>query len=253
MLLSILVKFKAQGIDFNGDFPEDLAARKILETSGFLKNLLKTFKEEDTYEIGRENSIHTHALKYVDAQLGHKLIEQASITVWEEKRRCQGVQRTLLELMLNTNNHADTMRQGEKHWWLSVNHRKKEKIVSFSFVDFGVGIFNSLNNKKEGSKFFGWAEKLEKKFTYGNNADILSLILKGELHKTVTGKHYRGHGLPGINDVLKRNQISKLHIITNNVYADVESGNFRTLPKDFDGTFIYWELNIENESCYGIN
>lgn len=163
VLLSIMVRFKANNIDFNGDFPDDVAAKRVLNESKFLPYLYQKFRKEDRYQLGQESSIHTHAWKDVDSELGHELIKNASKTIWGEERRCQGVQRTLIELMLNTNNHADDSKKGEKHWWLSVHHDKKNKKVSFAFIDFGVGVFTSLNNKRQGSKFFGVIDKLKER------------------------------------------------------------------------------------------
>jgi len=253
VLLSIMVKFKASGIDFNGDFPDHRLANKVLNKSQFILYLYKEFKERDRYDLGQQSSIHTHAWKDVDAELGSKLIEQASKTVWGEVRRCQGIQRTLIELMLNTNNHADDSKKREKHWWLSVHHNNSENKVSFAFIDFGIGVFTSLNNKRSGSRFFGILKKLKEKWQYGNNSDLLKLIMDGTLHKTATGKPHHGKGLPCINMALQRNQISNLNIITNDVYANIDNNVFKTLPKSFSGTFVYWELNKNNVSCNDSN
>ncbi len=81
----------------------------------------------------------------------------------------------------------------------------------------------------------------------------MKLILEGKLHETVTGEYYRGKGLPGIVEALKRNQISNLHIISNDVYANVQTGNYTILENKFEGTFIYWELNEKNRSCRAEN
>jgi hypothetical protein len=254
VLLSIMVRFKSQKIAFNGDFPANEEANKILKESGFFKNLYKQFRDVDRYNIteSRDNLIHTHAWKNVDSTLSAHVIEQASETIWNEKRRCQGTQRALIELMLNTNNHATVGKEGDKHWWLSINYRKNENKVTFSFVDYGVGVFKSLENKPEGNKFYKAKDKMLAVFGLTNNAELLRLTLNGELHKTVTGKHYRGKGLPGINDALNRNSFSNLHIITNNVHADVSNGIFKELSCNFSGTFIYWELNQANINC-GLN
>lgn len=252
VLLSIMVKFKSNKIKFNGDFPEDPEARKILDESQFLKYLFQQFKESDRYSLGQKSSIHTHAWKDVDSELGSELIRQASKTIWGEERRCQGVQRTLIELMLNTNNHADDEKKGEKHWWISVHHDKENEKVSFAFIDFGVGVFTSLNNKRDGSKFFGVLEKVKERYKYGNNADLLELILDGTVHKTATNKPYHGKGLPGINMALNRDQISNLNIITNNVHANIENSDFKIMPNSFSGTFVYWEVNKTNKNSHGI-
>lgn len=251
VLLSIMVKFKSQKIHFNGDFPSDIEVKKAIIASGFFDNLYKKFEDDYSYDISKVNSngIHTHASKNVDSVLSSKLITSATEAVWGESRRCQGVQRTLIELMQNTNNHAEIGKPGEKHWWLSINQDAKAKKVSFSFVDFGVGVFTNLENKPEKSKFFGWPNKLLAVFNYTDNASLLKLILNGDLHKTVTGKHYRGKGLPGIAEVMRRNQISNLHIITNNVFCCPSKNIYKLLNTSFSGTFVYWELRENNESC----
>jgi hypothetical protein len=253
VLLSIMVKFKSSKIDFNGDFPENDEAHQILNQSRFIEYLFKSFKESDRYNLGQKSSILTHAWKDVDSELGSKSIRQASKTIWGEERRCQGVQRTLIELMLNTNNHADDTKKGEKHWWLSVHHDDKNKKVSFAFIDFGVGVFTSLNNKRSSSKFYGALDKLKEKAKYGDNSELLRLLLDGTLHKTATNKSFHGKGLPGINMALKRNQISNLNIITNNVHANAETETYQTISKFFSGTFVYWELNQNNINSHGID
>lgn len=251
VLLSIMVKFKSSGIGINGNFPKNSDARRLLIQSGFFENLYKTeFQLEDSYKIGisGHEGICTHAHKKVDSVLGSEIISEATQTVWGEIRRCPGVQRTLVELMQNTNNHAAIGKTGEKHWWLSVNHGRDDKKVMFSFVDFGVGIFENLNNKTDRSKFYNWKERIKDKLFYGNNSDLLRLILDGSLHRTVTENDYRGKGLPGIAEVMRRKQISNLHIISNDAYADVSGNRYMMLSKSFDGTFVYWELSKENDS-----
>jgi hypothetical protein len=251
VLLSIMVKFKSKRIDFNGNMPKHPASKKIVKESGFFDNLYKKFEEKDSYDIPSDpsNGIHTHASKKVNSVLSSKIITSATKYIWGETRRCQGVQRAMIELMQNTNNHAEIGKSGEKHWWLSVNHNKENKNVAFSFVDFGVGIFTNLQNKTSQSKFHNWAEKMLSRFEYSDNAQLLKLILEGELHQTVTGKYYRGKGLPGIAEVMIRNQISNLHIITNNVFCCPSKNIYRILDKPFTGTFVYWELGEKNASC----
>lgn len=251
VLLSIMVRFKARNIKFDGDFPENDQARATLKESKFLKYLYENFRDEDRYQLGQDSSIVTHAWKDVDPELGNALIKNASKTIWGQERRCQGVQRTLIELMLNTNNHADVSGKGEKHWWLSVHHDKANKKVSFAFIDFGIGVFTSLRNKRSGSNLFGIIDKLREITKFRNNAELLSLIMDGTLHRTATGKPYHGKGLPGINKVRERNQISNLNIITNDVHATLDTDTFRLMPKSFSGTFVYWELTIKNHGHHG--
>ncbi|MFA6554609.1 MAG: STAS domain-containing protein [Candidatus Paceibacterota bacterium] len=249
VLLSVVVRFKSKRIQFNGDYPHDMHVRKTLEESGFFRHLLKSkFDDQDTYDLTSKSSIHTHAMRKVDSKLGEKIIESASKVVWGEKRRCPGVQRTLIELMQNTNNHASLESEEEKHWWVSVRHNQSDKRVEFSFVDYGVGVFYSLKNKRYDSKFFGILDVLYNRVRHGNNADVLKLIFEGELHRSATGKTYRGKGLPGIYEAFQRNKISNFAMITNDVYYNSREKEFRILKNEFQGTFVYWELTTQNDS-----
>lgn len=246
VLVSVMFSFKARNIKFNGNLPKNFEPAKMLIDSEFFKFLGKTQTEKMEYTIGKENQIFTRANKEVNSELGLVVMEEATMTIWNEKRTCKGLQRTLLELMQNTNNHASVNQKGEKHWWLSVNHDKKNKKVSFIFVDYGVGIFESLKNKPEDNKWYGWFEKLKDKLTVGGNNEILKMLLEGEMHMTVTGKHFRGKGLPGIKQVLDREQISNLSIISNNVNANMKNNKYLKLKNQFSGTFVAWELNESN-------
>jgi hypothetical protein len=244
VLLSILVHFKTNKINFNGNFPKNPKAKNILKNSGFFKYLYEDFGEQETYSF--ENEICTHANKRANSELSDEIIKKASRFIWGEERRCTGVQRVFLELMQNTNNHASINVQGEKHWWATMNNSENDKSVSFSFIDFGVGIFESLAKKKEDNKFFDAINKVKNVFNFKTNAELLRLLLNGEVHKTVTGKYYRGKGLPGIFEACKNNKISNLIIVSNDAFADYSNNAFISLNNKLSGTFVYWELNKDN-------
>ncbi len=251
VLASILRTFKVMGIGFAGYIPENKKLKKLFIESDFFKYLNKQPTSKIDYAIGKHNQMFTTKNTEVNPELGGAIMEESSTIVWGEKRTCKGLQRVLLELMQNANNHADLKGKGVKHWWLSVNHDKKNHKVSFIFVDYGIGIFKSLDNKVSDSKWHGWKDKLTSLFQ--SNSHIFKELMDGNLHKTVTGKHFRGKGLPGIKEVLDRNQISNLHIVSNDVFANVSENKYNELPEGFNGTFVYWELNNKNESLEWIN
>lgn len=257
VLLSVMVQFKSAKIRFNGDFPINAQARDILETSGFFKGLDIPLRESEGYRIGDGQGIVTHAHTSVESQLTARVIEHASKAIWGRPYRCQGAQRVFVELMQNTNNHASPEHRGGKHWWVSVCHRDDGKKVSIAFVDYGVGVFRSLRSKRQGEKFYGALEQMKAnvgnlvdKMRY-NDAELLRGILRGEMHRTVSGKPFRGKGLPGIRAALERNAIANLHIITNTVSGDVGADKYELLDQNFEGTFLYWELNNSIEHCDG--
>lgn len=247
VLLSILVKFKTNNIDFNGNFPKNQVALYALQNSGFFKYLYKNIDKSESYSF--ENDICTHANKKVSSELSEEIIQKASKHIWGEERRCTGVQRVFLELMQNTNNHASLNQQGEKHWWATVSPIANENKVTFAFIDYGVGIFESLSNKPKENKFFDAINKVKNVFNFTSNAELLKLLLNGDVHRTVTGKYYRGKGLPGIFNACKKNKIANLIIVSNDAIADYSTNTYKKLSSKLSGTFVYWELN---EECQNI-
>ena len=77
-----------------------------------------------------------------------------------------------------------------------------------------------------------------------DNADILREVLEGKIGSRI-GLSYRGKGLPEIYKRFKREQFSRLIIIANDVFADVEKDDFRILDKPFKGTFFHWEISYD--------
>ncbi len=244
VLLSNMIQFRSHKIDFNGNFPRNVEAKRKIEESGFFEHLYNTIRVEDSYSIKSiKSSIYTHAQRNVAPEIADSLIKQASKMIWGVPKRCPGVQRAFIELMHNTNNHASDI-AGEKHWWVSVTHDKKNKTVLFSFIDFGIGIFRSLKEKKPGDKFYECETVFRKCFPWADTNDKqLELILKGELHKTVTKNYYRGKGLPGIYEAFNVNKLASLVIISNNVYANVAKNDYHLLDNELIGTFVSWEIN----------
>lgn len=247
VLVSIMMRFKRRGLNFNGNFPEANTPKRLLAGSGFLDQLYDdvTFRSGLTKLKGRSN-ICTHASKRVNAPLYKHIIATTSKALWGKKHRCPGVIRTLIELTQNTYNHAGVESEGKKHWYLSYQHIPAGNKVVYSFVDYGVGIFQSLTKKRPDQRFYGWFSKLFDKHPFNNNAELLSLILEGKFHATVTKEYYRGKGLPGIYEAQKRGQISNLIIVSNNVAAYTSLGKYNLLNRNFSGTFVTWEVDYKS-------
>lgn len=251
-LLSIMTEYKLNHVAFNGNFPYNDKAKALLLSSGFFEHLYgkvnyELFSSNSKFVYGKENQIITKPGKNVTSTFASKICSSVSNTLGHKGVTSKGLYRTLIELMHNTNNHANPNEQGEELWWLTVHHDKIQKKVTFVFLDYGVGIFKSLRNKKQNSKWYGIYDKLKKIVAYGSDANILEKILKGEIHRTATDLEYRGKGLNGIYEVNQRKQISNLHIITNNVFANVSQDEYKKLDCEFNGTFVYWEIDKESE------
>ena len=242
VLLSIMVKFKEGRIEFNGSFPQNNAAKKIVKASGFIESLYNKSKSGQFFVPGRNNRILTTGWTNVSSELSLEIMKDITPKIFNEKRILKGLHKVLIELMQNSHNHANLNEMGTKEWWLSVN--TENELAKFSYIDYGVGIFESLKNKKEDHVFKKWYNKAASVFK--DNAKVLKRILDGEMHQTSTNQYFRGKGLPAIMEVYQRNYIKSLHIITNDVFVSVENGIYKTMDIDFNGTFVYWEINKES-------
>lgn len=251
VLLSILQRFKENRIDFSGNFPENEEARNVLLNSHFFERIYgKSLKER--WKNPKTNSfIHTRTNKKVDVELADRLITHATSTVWGEPKRCTGIYRILIELMTNTHNHAEIGRKGGEYWHLCVVHLEKEKKVIFTFVDYGVGVINSLQNKKPGDKMYDFIKDMFRFLSFQpTNVEVIKEIFLEEKQISSTKESHRGYGLPSLYNSFSEQEIANFNYITNNVHVNAENNDFRSLSENFSGTFIYWELN---ESCDHLN
>lgn len=106
-LVSIMFSFRSRLIEFNGNFPKNEEMKKLLIEAQFFKYLKESIPDKIEYTIEKKNQIFTRANKKVNPELGLLVMKEASETIWEQPYTCKGLQRVLLELMQNTNNHAD--------------------------------------------------------------------------------------------------------------------------------------------------
>jgi hypothetical protein len=138
----------------------------------------------------------------------------------------------LLECMSNTHQHA-AAKEGTENWWASVFQDSSRRCDCFTFVDMGVGIFESieLNLRLKAYSLIG-VGRLE----------IIRKLLAGEIPSS-TGLAYRGKGLPSINASLKEKHVlTRLVIVTNDVYVDVGVDRFDKLGRPLRGLLLYWEV-----------
>lgn len=146
----------------------------------------------------------------------------------------------IIEVMQNTNNHAGK-RRGMYDWWLHVYNHPSSCKTSYTFLDLGSGIFNSLPVKTF------WREAKEK-LHLASNLDLVERLFAGEI-KSRTSRPERGKGIPQIYECAQDAVFTKFVLISNDVYADMKTKQWHLLSTKFDGTLFYWEIdNIKKES-----
>lgn len=231
LLLSVVNDFTAKGKSIIGSKPKKTEPKKVLELSGFFDYMNGDIQY--TSEVN-SNTIIEQSNKSVEPQSTAKIVRSAMKTVTGTEQRNKKLQGLFIELMANSINHGFPNSERKK-WIVSTSHYKNEKYVSFSFIDNGVGILNTLDQKigRQVITFFKGKQ------------DLLQSAFNGEIGSR-TGLVFRGKGLPFIKDKFENNRISNLFILTNNVILDYEHKKFQEISVPYSGTFYYFELNSNN-------
>jgi hypothetical protein len=240
LLLSIMFNFVADNLGVEATAPLDFTVNDRLDKSGFFEFMSGANASERNKKAF--NKIHTKNSKEVDSEFTDRILQQATTTIWGDKRGNEDIQRVFVELMMNTNKHADPNKEASETWWLSAEHDEENKKVSFAFVDNGVGILESIDKLAYKQGKFRELRALIK-----NDKELLQDIMEGKL-KSRTGLSFRGKGLPASLKAFQRKSFSKFTIVTNGVYADFEKNTFKTFQPKFSGTLIFFELSQENNN-----
>ena len=142
--------------------------------------------------------------------------------------------------MLNPNKKA------KYHWCLQAYYDDINNIYKCTFVDIGVGIFESTPVKD-------YKEK-QMLLIPETNHSLFKKILEGKIKSdkklfTRTKQQNRGKGLPLVYKLIKNNdEFLKSIIISNDVYAVIKDSNkkeeYKKLSTSFRETFYYWEIKI---------
>ena len=142
----------------------------------------------------------------------------------------------LIECMQNTNNHASAEGEEECKWWLFVYNCNETNTSKYSFLDLGVGIFESINVKN-------YINKARKKIGTLPNARFVPDLLNGNIQSRIKkDKEIRGKGIPQIVAHSSLNEFKSFKIITNDVKIDLKNKKHEKLKNNFSGTFYYWEI-----------
>ncbi|MDI1293147.1 MAG: hypothetical protein PSV18_10435 [Methylobacter sp.] len=144
----------------------------------------------------------------------------------------------LIEVMQNTNNHAGNTR-GIYDWWLHVYNHEDSSKTSYTFLDLGVGIFESLpvqSYKRDFLELLGLS----------SNLDLVPKLFAGEI-KSRTARPERGKGIPQVFECAQDKTFDKFILISNDIYADLKNKIYKRMSADFIGTLYYWEIANNNE------
>ena len=174
----------------------------------------------DNSGMASKLSIQSRALEQIEKQgdilyIGGKenateqsvaMIQMAMEMLFGDKRDCQPIRSIIGELTLNTFEHASGKSEIKETWWSSVYFDKTRETICFSFVDNGVGIFETAKTRKLTALYGDYP-------LFGQErSQILRDIFTRKIpfNPSETGFSFRGKGLPLI---YRRSQWN--HIILN--------------------------------------
>jgi hypothetical protein len=139
----------------------------------------------------------------------------------------------LTEAMLNTLNHASKIPGTKEPWWASVYYDAERQRACFTFIDQGVGIFESYSIIQ--------ALRMRIDLRTTSRAGILKSLFQGQVASS-SGEPGRGNGIPRIYDHVKAQRIRNLTVVTNNVKGEGETDRYEMLDASYQGTLLYWEM-----------
>lgn len=232
-LACFLDKNFKRGLNARGNVPRKKELTAIFAESGFFNHV----KSTANISGGADNILLNKITKFkVENEAAREACKKAVKNTFNNDMKFRPVYEILIECMANTRNHADISGvEGKYNWWLFGYNDTKSKISTFTFLDLGIGIFNSLPVKS-------FLRDISNKLRFTSNASLVGKLLGGEI-TSKTGLKERGLGLPLIFDHSKNPFIRNFRIISNDVHANLETGINQKLNYNFAGTFLYWELH----------
>jgi len=234
MYLIALIKntklLKTMSINCSGNVPQNMEARRIIETCGFYNYV------SPQYTVNKINNsnINIASGTNADAKLAGEICDFVHNNSLMNRNDTKSVYTLIIELMTNTRQHAYNNIKGVKNKWYIYVESNEEKI-RFVFLDTGEGIPNTIR--------INFYEKL---LTLIDNSDshFIASALRGKF-RTETLQEHRGKGLPEIYNKAVEESISGFSIVSCKGKCDIKkdgSIDEIKLNSGLRGTLFYWEL-----------
>lgn len=224
--------FRGKYGELSGNAPKDTKLRKLFMESGFY-NFVRAHRFMKTAQKESDNLLHKESHFQVQPDIARKACLHGTQHIFNNQEPIPCLYEMIIEAMSNTNNHANKDKEGTTKWWLYAYNDPEGK-TCYSFVDLGVGIFESFPVS---------LYKIKQKIGLTHNADLVSDLLEGKIKSSKKAdKKIRGKGIPQIAKNSQQDIFKRAYIITNDVKIDLKSRKAERLSYDFHGTLLYWEL-----------
>jgi len=220
----------------SGNVPQVSAVAEMIENSGFREHVHTpggTRYEPKAGKIRKRHESVEAFQRVFDRILAKELVEFGTGKLFGTPRPNGPSFSVLTEAMLNTFNHASRIPGTKEPWWASVYFDPDRQRACFTFIDQGVGIFESFSMMQR--------LKMRLDLLASSRADILKGLFQGQVASS-SGEPGRGNGIPRIYDHVKAHRIHNLTVVTNNVKGEGETDRYGMLDASYQGTLLYWEM-----------
>jgi hypothetical protein len=230
-----------RGLTVNGTSPRKQELKKIFESSGFYDHVRSTY-------VGGKNQnnllIHQVTCKKVEPDIAKEVSKLAVKHTFKNEKKFQPIYKIMIECMANTDNHADLKNVGIYDWWIFTYCNPENNVTYFTFLDLGIGIFNSNPVNEFRKSILITIDNMTKtNLTSKDNLKLIPKLFSGEIYISRTKDKKRGQGLPTIKEMSENQCIKNFTIVTNNTKIKLPSLESEILNSKFNGTLLYWELH----------
>lgn len=229
-------KLNTFNIRCSGNTPATEEARKTMEECGFYQYVKsRRFVNRST----TDDRIKIHRGQNPENQFAQELCE----FVWAKSKGMinridtKRLFAIIIEMMYNAHQHAYNAQNNPQMFgnWYSYAEDLNDT-VRFIFFDTGLGIPNTIKKSL-----------LERTIdiVWDNDSKYIASALRGE-HRTQTGNHFRGKGLPEILESVTNGPTRSLQIFSGRGVCYIESSGSiieHNLEYDFKGTMFIWEIS----------
>lgn len=228
-----------------GNIPKNPVLREMFIKSGFYDHVISGFSSENEYTDPNDRLIYWKSNEKVESELASKICLSAlKHTFNTTDIRKQKFFTVLIESMQNTWEHSNFGKENVIYnWWLLAYKEPRTKITKFCFLDLGVGVFGSLEEKFLMHKLPGWLP-----FNPNSHKKTMLGIFQGK-RKTSTAKPERGRGINYIYHRVKKDKtIKNFTLLSNDIIAKFgynAPDSIEKINANFEGTLYYWELTPE--------
>lgn len=252
LMLSSVKELSYSKIKVSGSVPENEDVLNFLSKSGFFSNVARVSNQVSNI-LKSKNMDNKNILLLADCKTKRRgtLIGNNIKQIVRWLKGIEGhfppLYTVLMEMNANAFEHA--YNDEKKHWVLGVNYDEHSQKVYMTFTDNGFGIINQLNIKKDKriKELVLDLLKIQKSDLF-NNGILLQKVFDKVYNSRFKSQLNRNRGLPIIKESVVKNVLNNLICITNDVYLNFSDDQYVILDSSFDGTFYYWELELNNLS-----